>query len=228
MSRDDRAEVALPRLSLSLADFVPDKLDTRPTPAKTTSPPKVAKSPQASEIMPSLEPLRKVYLIIDGLNVGRSEGFVDPEDLVREHVSKRVLEGVHGKMCSANKITTMFERIDAANKQNNVSYTILCILPEHHVFGGRCGNLFAFQHEKLLAAELRSRLVLTPSGIDDDLVAIRLLREKSATGEAYIISNDCFKEHNVDEFLKDRHVRFAWVDNRPMLLPPEGVELPGL
>jgi len=36
------------------------------------------------------------------------------------------------------------------------------------------------------------------------------------------------KEHNVDEFLKDRHVRFAWVDNNPMLLQPEGVELPGL
>ncbi|MEL0028098.1 MAG: hypothetical protein VW625_05465, partial [Perlucidibaca sp.] len=146
--------------------------------------------------------------MVDGLNVGRSEGFSDPEDLVREHVAKRVREGVHGKMCSANKIATMLEHIDAANKRDDVSYTILCILPEHHVFGGRCGNLFAFQHEKLLATEIRSRLVITPAGVDDDLFGLKLLREKAATGEAYIISNDCFKEHNVDEFLKDRHVRF--------------------
>ena len=134
----------------------------------------------------------------------------------------------HGKTCSANKIKALFEHIDAANKRDDVSYTILCVIPEYYVFGGRCGNLFAFQHEKLLSSEIRSRLVLTPAQIDDDRAALKLLREKAATGEAYIISNDCFKEHNVDEFLKDRHVRFAWVDNKPMLLPPEGVELPGL
>jgi len=186
MSRADRAEVALPRLSLSLADFVPATVEARPTPSKTTSPPKAAKSPQASESLPSLEPLRKVYLIIDGLNVGRSEGFVDPEDLMREHVTKRVREGVYGKMCSANKIAAMLEHIDAANKRDDVSYTILCVLPEHHVFGGRCANLFALQYEKLLATEIRSRLVLTPAGIDDDRAALKLLREKAATGEAYM------------------------------------------
>ena len=77
-------------------------------------------------------------------------------------------------------------------------------------------------------ARLRSRLVLTPAQIDDDRAALKILREKAATGEAYIISNDTFKDHKVDDILKDRHVRIMWVDNRPMLLPPEGVELPGL
>ena len=164
----------------------------------------------------------------DGLNVGRSEGFSDPEDLIREHVAKRVREGVHGKTCSANKIKALFEHIDAANKRDDVSYTILCILPEHYVFGGRCGNLFAFQHEKLLATEIRSRLVMTPAGVDDDLFGLKLLREKAATGEVYIISNDTFKDHNADDILEGRHVRLAWAQNKPMLLPPEGVELPGL
>ena len=96
------------------------------------------------------------------MNVGRSEGFSDPEDLMREHVTKRVREGVYGKICSANKIKALFEHIDAANKRDDVSYTILCVIPEHYVFGGRFGNLFAFQHEKLLATEIRSRLVMTP------------------------------------------------------------------
>ena len=97
-----------------------------------------------------------------------------------------------------------------------------------HVFGGRCANLFAFQYEKLLSSEIRSRLVLTPAGIDDDRAALKLLREKAATGEAYIVSNDTFKDHNADDILKGRHVRLAWAQNKPMLLPPEGVELPGL
>ena len=227
MSRADRAEVALPRLSLSLADFVPATVEARPTPSKTTSPPKAAKSPQASEILPSLEPLRTIFLVVDGLNVGRSEGFSDPEDLMREHVTKRVREGVYGKTCSSNKLVAMFERIDAANKRDDVSYTAMCILPEHYVFGGRCANLFAFQYEKLLATEIRSRLVLTPAGINDDLFGLKLLREKAAIGEAYIISNDCFKDHE-DDILKGRHVRFVWVDNQSMFLPPEGVDLPGL
>ena len=98
----------------------------------------------------------------------------------------------------------------------------------YNVFGGRCGNLFAFQHEKLLSTEVRSRLVLTPAGIDDDRAAPKLLRERAATGEAYIVSNDSFKDHNVDDILKDRHVKFTWIDGKPMLLPPEDVELPGL
>ena len=228
MSRADRTEVALPRLSLSLADFVPATVEARPIPVKPTSP-QAAKSPQASESLPSLEPLRKVYLIIDGLNVGRSEGFSDPEDLVREHVTKRVREGVHGKMCSSNKIATMLEHIDAANKRDDVSYTAMCILPEHHVFGGRCANLFALQYEKLLATEIRSRLVLTPAGIDDDLFGLKLLREKAATGEAYIISNDTFKDHNADDILKGRHVRFAWAGGSELIVcAPDGVDLPGL
>ena len=69
--------------------------------------------------------------------------------------------------------------------------------------------------------------VHTPAGIDDDRAALKLLRERAATGEAYIVSNDSFKDHN-DDILEGRHVRFTWVDNRPMLLPPENVELPGL
>ena len=85
----------------------------------------------------------------------------------------------------------------------------------------------AFQYEKLLSSEIRSRLVLTPAQIDDDRAALKILREKAATGEAYIISNDCFKDHE-DDILKGRHTRFVWVDNKPLLLPPDGVELPGL
>ena len=160
---------------------MPAEVEARPTPSKTTLP-QVVKSSQPLQILPSLAPLREIFIVTDGLNVGRSEGFSDPEDLMREHVTKRVREGVHGKMCSANKIQALFEHIDAANKRDDVSYTTLCILPEHYVFGGRCGNLFAFQHEKLLSTELRSRLVLTPSGIDDDRAA--LSRRRPICGKA--------------------------------------------
>ena len=97
------------------------------------------------------------------------------------------------------------------------------------IYGGKRGNLHAYKYEELLRESIRERLVISPSGIDDDRAALRLLSIKSGEGEAFLISNDCFRDHG-DAKLRAQHVRYSWMgeSNDLLFIPPQGEELPGL
>ena len=242
----------LPKPALSLADYVPElaKVDSPPKPCSKQPPtniamppllllpPPASSPPQPSSPSPLSppapppppKPASHITFILDGLNIGRSSGYIDNSDRLREFVAQRERDGVWGKPCHASAIIKIIEHIDNANERNSgTTYTTLCTLPEYYCFGGKHGLLFAFEHTKLLENLIRSRLVLTPAHFDDDRVSLKLLRDKSTDGACYIISNDAFAEYR-DAFSDAWHVRFAWVGDGDdvVLCPPQGVDLPGL
>ena len=167
--------------------------------------------------------------VVKRRNVGRSDGFKH-DDGMAQYVAKRQCDGTWGKPCSAKAIIAMVAHIDHANENNaDIKYTLFCIIPQHYIYGGKRGNLHAYGHEELLRVSIRERLVITPSGIDDDRATLRLLSIKSGEGEALLISNDCFRDHE-DAKLRAQHVRYSWVgeSNDLLFIPPQGVDLPGL
>ena len=188
---------------------------------------------------------RVISLIIDGMNVGRSHGFVDQEfedttcskRLEFDRIRQDHNENMKPVLCCA--VTAVIDaclRINHSEeaKAAGVEYRPMAFLPEWVRDGGRNGARVGFNADRLEA--YRDYVTYTPSRRNDDHPQIRYAMAEGMAGhEAYILTNDNFRDHQeqgviTPEWFQHNVVAYSWVgrQNRLLVTPPVHCDLPFL
>ena len=191
---------------------------------------------------------RKIVVIIDGMNVGRNPGAMDPEYENPAHPKRVAFDEVRARdahSCAgappllALGIVAALEQILKANDTDEaraagVEYVPMAFLVQWVRGGGRTGSLKAFNAERLDAWQ--QYITFTPPRRDDDDAQIAWAKAQLRLGhECYVITNDNWDDHKrsgkiTHEWFMQHVVPYMWVGRSGLLLltPPDGVRLPGL
>ena len=203
----------------AIASFVPDGVSAAPT---------VGMQPSTA-----VARRRTITIVIDGMNIMRSTGFVDPEfrdQAKADFLARRQQEGIgHQKAPMGLALVAAIDHCRNATAKalelgHGIEYKPMAFLPEWALDGGRSGNRAAFGAHVLRQYNDHGYLTLTPSYRDDDIPQIEHVKSQLVLGnECLLLTNDTFQDHcreeRVDRQWVDRHVvSYMWLGRTNKLI----------